>query len=436
MANQLKTFVARVVTASIFGSILLCLESFSPLNAAPPQLEISGNQVLNASNGCAVRLKGVDCSGLEYSSTGDQSGNAPMTTVDGVKMEDFVSIANEAVNVWHANLIRIATNQDYWFGCNGANQTAYRDELQAFVNFCSNNNLYVDFDLHWSGTAGTASAPCGAGWGTATAQRPMPDMNAVTFWSSVGSAYANNPAVMFDLYNEPYDPAGTDTTFWNIWRNGGATGFNNPGPSNTPGLQTLLNVVRSAGASNICLAGGLQWAYDLKGVASTSTQCNGGSCALTQAFGYGVLYTAHIYSNKGAAVSTTWDPYVTVASTTNAIDIEEFGAAATDPAGWDNTLLGWINGLNNKGYVYNATAWSFTTDDSPSLLTSFTGFTTTAYHGAPVSTWLYNVNQTPTPNCSGGTRLPSLLRPPAPTPRRTHRQSHPPLPARTRPRIP
>ena len=175
----------------------------SKAHATSPQLKISGNQIVNASSGCTVRLKGVDFSGMEYSPTGDGGTGRPTTTVDGVVMTDYVAIITEAVGVWHANCVRFPMNQDYWFGCTNPkgtpNQMAYRDEIQAVVNYCSTNNVYIDMDLHWSGTSGVTMAPCGTGWGTATGQEPMPDMNAVTFWSSVANTYANNPAVMFDL---------------------------------------------------------------------------------------------------------------------------------------------------------------------------------------------------------------------------------------------
>src|SRR5439155_775610 len=135
-----------------------------------------------------------------------------------------------------------------------------------------------------------------------------------------------------------------------------------------------------------------------------STQCGGGDCSLTDTgSGNGVLYVSHEYSSKGfPAGGTEWDNEITVASTTHAVMVEEFGATATDGAAWDNTTLNWINGTNNNSYAYSAIAWAFSSDVSPTLLTSFSGYPTTSYHGAPVSTWLFNLNQTPTPNCSGG----------------------------------
>ncbi len=353
-------------------------------------LSISGNHIVN-SNGCTVRLLGVDVSGMEYSPTGDGGPGRPTTTISGVVMTDYVSIITEAVQVWHANCIRFPFNQDYWFGCSNSNgtpnQTAYRAMIQAVINYCSNNNVYLDLDLHWSGQASTASAPCGSGWGASLSQQPMPDMNAVTLWSSVAATYANNPAVLFDVYNEPYP------TTWALLKSGGTV----PGTSGnftTPGLQTIVNAVRTAGANNICIVGGLGYAYDLSPLLTAGN-------AVTQSSGNGILYSSHVYNNKGVTAGG-WDPFVTTVTGTYPVFIEEFGAAAGDPANWDTQTIAWINGTNNKNYVYSAMAWAFSSDVGPTLLTSFSGYPTTSYHGAPVSTWLAQMNQTPTPNCSGG----------------------------------
>src|SRR5579871_478795 len=386
----IKTFLRNIVY-----SFLLTLLFYPAAQAASPQLKILGNQIVNASSGCTVRLKGVDVSGWEYSPTGDTGTGRPTTTISGVLMTDYVSIITEAVQVWHANCVRFPINQDFWFNCSNShgtpNETAYRAMIQAVINYCSSNNVYLDLDLHWSGTSSTATDPSGcsggsqtaSGWNGSTGQQPMPDANAVTFWQSVASVYANNPAVLFDLYNEPYP------TTWAILKDGG-----NTGSFTTPGLQAIVNAVRSEGASNICVIGGLGYAYDLS---SLNTAGN----AITQASGYGILYSSHIYNNKGVSVGG-WDPYVTTVTGTYPVIIEEFGAASTDPANWDTQTIAWIDGTNSNNYTYSAMAWAFSSDVGLTLLTSFSGYPTTSYHGAPVSTWLYNLNQTPTPNCGTG----------------------------------
>jgi hypothetical protein len=426
-----KTFFSRPVFGILFPFLFLFSFTAVPseVQATSPQLKISGNQIINASSGCTVRLKGVDVSGLEYSPTGDGGTGRPTTTINGVIMTDYVSIITEAVNVWHCNIVRFPVNQDYWFGCTNShassvNQVAYQGMVQAVANYCSQNNVYLDLDLHWSGyyTGTSSTTPCtGAGWGesggtcaSCSGQAPMPDWNAAAFWSSVAgtSWIQNNPAVLFDLFNEPFDPSGksgpTDA-FWTTWRNGGAVAASNNGSSsfpayNTPGMQQLLTSVRGAGANNIVVAGGLNWAFDLTGLPAND---------LTDtASGNGVLYSSHVYSSKGfPAGGTQWDTSITDATATSpphAVIIEEFGATSTDGAAWDTSTINWINGTNDHNYVFSAMAWAFSSDVGPTLLTSFSGYPTTSYHGAPVSTWLTQLNQTPTPNCSGGGNTPTF----------------------------
>lgn len=402
-----KSFLKHIVglfMKSLFVTPIVFLIGFlaiPPAFAQSPQLKISGNQIVTASGGCTVRLKGVDMSGLEYSVQGDGSG-APTTNIAGFNMTDYVALATEAVNVWHANCIRLPINQDYWCGCSNSSGTpnaGYQAEIQAVVNYCNTNNVYLDLDLHWSGTYGgtSATAPCSGGnsWGTSNGQQDMPDWNSVTFWGLVANTawIKNNPAVMFDLYNEPHDVS------WSVWRNGGSTGSS---PSQTPGLQKLLTTVRGVGANNVCIAGGLNWAFDLTGVVGKASGDSTVYALTDTGSGNGVIYASHCYSSKGYTTGSGWDPYVTIATSTVPVLIEEFGATSSDGIGWTNSAISWIDGANSNNYLYSATAWAFSADVSPTLLTSFSGFPTTSYFGAPVSTWLYQLNETPTPNCGSG----------------------------------
>lgn len=352
--------------------------------SAPSALTVSGNRIVS-SGGCTFLLRGVDVDGLEFSpgGYGPPSGNNGST----------LAVVGEAVTVWDSNVIRLPLNQDYWFGCNGANAASYQQAVSNIVNYCSAQNVYVILDLHWSGTySGTsATSPSGCssgnGWGSSNAQQVMPDWNSVTFWGSVATAFSNNPAVLFDLYNEPHPDSSLGSPGdWQVWQNGGATSST---PSQTPGMKNLLNAVRATGANNICLVGGLQYAYDLSQVdtypVTTSTNV-----------GNGVVYSAHIYINKGTPGQSTWDPYVTTATTNHPVFIGEYGPSLscnTDSSTFDTTFFSWANGTNSKSYVYGATAWSMTTGSCPNLLSDWS-FDTTSW-GAAVKNWL----ATPIPTC-------------------------------------
>jgi hypothetical protein len=361
--------------------ILSLIISSTYLMAAPAELHVVGTQLKTVSGGCPVRLTGVDVDGLEWSPANNGANGAIANSVTG------------AISNWHANFVRIPISQDFWFGYKNthgqpSSAAAYIAFVDSAVAAASNANCYAEIDLHWSGTGS---------FGTSDVQEDMPDDNSTSFWQAVANHYANNPAVFFDLYNEPKD----DT--WSIWKNGGqsASGFH------TPGFQALVKTIRDTGAKNVIVIGGLGWAWDLTGLSSnTITDTNtAGSMS-----GDGIMYEAHIYDNKGGSTEAQkialWNQYVTVAVAAGfCVDIGEFGPSnagngnTQDNSGctpFETDLLSWINGNNPSNYAYNAMAWDFNTQAPPCLLSNFTNFVATTCHGAAVQSWLAAVTQ---PTC-------------------------------------
>jgi hypothetical protein len=421
--------------------------------AQPAQLMVAGNQLVTVNNGCTVVLKGIDYSGLEISPSGNGYG-VGMTVISGVAMANMVGGVAEAVTAWHANLIRLPLNQDFWMGCgnsksnnNPVTVAAYQGMVQSIINYCSQNNAYVMLDLHWSGTSSTASSPCGAGWGTATGQQSMPDANSVTFWGSVANTswVKNNPAVLLDLYNEPYDPTYADNAYtWTIWKGGGNMGTANGATSfTTPGLEALVTTIRNAGANNVIVAGGLNWAYDLKGIVGKE---GGAAISLTDPGvvnagvttpGNGIVYAAHIYPSKGASgnfnPSTDAVTYIDPCAAVDPVIISEFGESTSclnnvnDNGAWDNTLTQWIS--TQPGIVGGA-GWALNTNQCPALITSWVTFATTSNNGTPVTQWL----ATQVPTCpTGPTNTPTISYTPTPslTPTNTRTDTNSPTPSNT-----
>ncbi len=386
----------RILMIAFILLFCMFLSNYNYLHATPMQLQVQGTKLVSASSGCSVRLTGVDVDGIEWSPTGEGPPNG-----DGGDMTQSITVA---VNTWNCNFVRIPLNQDYWFGYdtggdnsssttqNTTLETNYRNYVANVVNTASALDCYVELDLHWSGNGS---------WGSSTnvKQQSMPDENSIAFWHSVAAIFANNPDVLFDLYNEPYPTTNT----WYTWQNGGTSneGFT------CPGFQTLVQTVRDTGAKNVIIVGGVTWAKDLTGVPSHAMVDRNTGNTLN---GYGIMYEEHNYDNinypSGNDNASTWEQYIGAAvSAGYCVTIGEFGPSTGNTLinsgcnPWESNFLTWINGSNNENYAFNATAWCLHTSSAPSLITNW-NFTPTSCHGTDIKNWLtgiaHSICQSPT----------------------------------------
>jgi endoglucanase len=314
----------------------------------PLQLRTVGHQIIN-SGGKPVILAGVNCASLEWSSDGQGH---------------ILQSVQTAIRDWHVNVIRLPLSQDRWFG-KGPEQKdggiKYRGLVRGVVDTCATQKCYIILDLHWSN--------CGQ-WGANIGQHSMPDTNSIAFWQDVATRYKNHPSVIFDLYNEPHDVS------WDVWLNGGVI-TDRPNRRNTNaityeavGMQPLLDAIRSTGARNVVLVGGLDWAYDFSGILDGHE--------LKDPRGNGVVYANHAYNNKGDSAAV-WIEKMERASQTLPILIGEFGGSGgpsrrtwgrrqPDPSG-DDWLLHMMQGIVDHGWSY--TAWDFHPSAGPTLISGW-----------------------------------------------------------------
>jgi endoglucanase len=151
--------------------------------------------------------------------------------------------------------------------------------------------LYVILDLHWT-------AP--NSFGCPQGQGSMPDAdNSVAFWTSVASIFKDNPAVIFELFNEPFGtnvyanwiapidsaaPSAQSASDRRILLSGGTykTGYMyqcnngcsltqgtqylapNSSPFQATGKQAMLNAIRATGATNVVLSNPIGWAGQIQ----------------------------------------------------------------------------------------------------------------------------------------------------------------------------
>jgi len=208
-----------------------------------PWIGVKGNKLVNRS-GKPVRLIGVNRPGAEYQCVeADRIFEGPV---------DDDAIA--AMKRWRINAVRVPLNESCWLGRGEVEPEVsgapYRAAIHDFVERLERAGLYVILDLHWA-------AP---GRFTATGLIPQADADhALDFWRSVASEFRGDRAVIFDAYNEPHD------IDWRCWRDGCVAYDRWFGHYQAAGMAQLVEAIRSTGARQPIMLGGLDWAHDMRG---------------------------------------------------------------------------------------------------------------------------------------------------------------------------
>lgn len=320
--------------------------------AVTPEIKVSGNRLVTVADGKPVWLQGLSVDSMQWSMG-----------------EHILWSIHVAIDQWHANVIRLPVQSTFWFG-HGKSQRpgtedAYRHLVDQAVKLCAAKGAYLALDLHHFGA-------------------PMAED--VAFWKDAAARYKNNPAVLFELFNEPHGIS------WQIWRNGGnlksaKNKSNDVNPTeNTKkqkgkvsvGMQALVDAVRNAGARNVLLAGGVDWSYDLRGVVN--------GYALDDRGGDGIVYVTHIYPWK-----RNWADKVLVAAKKYPLIVTEVGCPSSYKGfqfippkqrypldGWAEDVIGMI-----QKYKLNVTYFSFHPYCGPEVISDW-NYTPTPYWGVYV----------------------------------------------------
>jgi endoglucanase len=240
-------------------------------------IAVQGSHLVNGS-GQPVQLRGVNVAGNTQSTGAPNMWDWSNLTSGNGSSPDW-----GAIKAWKVNSVRYCISEASWQGrttvdYNGArinndpnhNYVATVKKDVAAINALGMYVILVEYD----------SAP---GDRTPTKQNPMINSdNSLGFWSSVANAFKDNPAVLFEIFNEPFLGAPGDGVNPKAFkalpkganyyiRNGGAAAsyyFGNVGGTNTPvpyewttaGYQQALDAIRATGATNVVVMGGQ--AYD------------------------------------------------------------------------------------------------------------------------------------------------------------------------------
>ena len=314
----------------------------------PSELRVVGNR-LHDTSGNEVWLQGVNAGGLE---TLPQDRQVIKSVV-------------VAIDEWKANCVRVPMNESFWYGKSAYQQDdgrEYREIIDQIITLAANRGAYVAIDLH---------------------RFRAPKLEHADFWKDFATLYKDHPAVLFDVFNEPHGVS------WEQWRNGGWIGEKegvdesaflteedkkkNQGFESV-GMQGLVNAVRSTGAKNIIIAGGVFWCNDLSGITT--------GYELEDKLGHGIMYSWHTYNWHSG-----WEEKVLATAQKHPIFLGEVGADVTkmsfipaddqeDPYTWVPDMLGFI-----QKHRLNWTGWCLHPKASPVMISDWS-YTPTPFWGA------------------------------------------------------
>jgi hypothetical protein len=268
-------------------------------------------------NPLSVRLRGVNLSGLEYS----------RGAVTPAVLDEIAS--------WGSNFVRLPFNQEWLLRDPG-----YLDELARAAGDASARGLYVLFDLHWLAYGQRRGRnPDGSN----VATPPLPDEDSPSAWRLLGERFGGQPAVMFDLLNEPHDRHPDDAFPLH-----GADGSLLPGKVGAaewhPWARRLAEAVRQVAPETLIFVSGTDWGLEPAPIDIAN-----------------IVHAAHLYPYPGRSTRAAWERATSVAP----VVVAEVGPV--DDLAVMEELFDF---LDEKGLGWAAWSWR----DRPAL-TDATGIT-------------------------------------------------------------
>ncbi|NCC22332.1 MAG: glycoside hydrolase family 5 protein [Alphaproteobacteria bacterium] len=282
-----------------------------PAHAQPvdlPRLSVDGNRIVD-DTGSPVALRGVSLCSLSW--------HEPLT---------LLGDASDPVRGWKGNIVRLPVQPQEWERLGP--QDYIRDRLDPAVAICRRNGVYCIVDWHEIGD-----------WNTNDTAKRLED-----FWHTVAPRYANQPHILYELFNEPIAPKERTYENWIAFRDT---------------AQKWIDQVRAAAPETVLLVGSPHWSQMP-------------SFAVEAPFaGDNLVYVAHIY---GGWKPETWDGLFGEASEKIPVFMSEWGWSSrirnrTSPfygtqKDYGEPMRAYLDDRPHIGW----TAWSYDPQCGPAML--------------------------------------------------------------------
>lgn len=278
-------------------------------------------------------LRGINLSGLQYSDPSNALEAAGITVAD----------IDQITTHWNARIIRLPFNQQWALAPDGADpeqyDCPYLQAIDSVIERAAGNGAYTLLNLHRldDTVRGIDNK------GQPNYVPPLPNLDSIRLWRQLAWRYRDEPAVLYDIFNEPHpvlpgDPVpllGTREDGSTFPLSGDVVGM----AEWQPWARQLIQAVTSVNPAALLFVSGVSWAFDLTGYPIPDE--------------LQVVYSAHVYPWNGDNASIRAAAFGRLAQQGVAVFAAEWGGADTDVA-WGTDLADYFDELH-----IGWTAWSW-----------------------------------------------------------------------------
>lgn len=287
------------------------------------RIDISGNRLLW--NDAPLRLRGI--------AMGD-----PVYIRAGRSLDDYRVVARD----WAANCVRISVHPGHW-RYDPALMTHY---LDADIAAARAQGLFVIVDWHAIGFPDHYEPVPPPEWGLPPDAYLSSIPDAIAFWTAMAQRHADDPCVLFELWNEPVGHEShwlSDGAWW---------------PDFKQAWLQITAAIRTY-SDNILLCSGGRWAHDLTGPAADPMPDPRTACAW------------HVYPNEDRYDADRWFKSLGNLAAHKPIIVTEWGFCPSCTDGLAGGLTDFAEPFTRNvldALELSHTAWCYSPGATPALL--------------------------------------------------------------------